>query len=355
MKKLLITLFVLMFGLSYAQPPKDSQKCKNQEIKSECECDLLAYLSGSFLFLQPIQEGVEFAKQSSLDTSATGSEVNYDFKFKPGLKVGAGIYLPYDKWTLNAQYTWFHPTLSDKKDISNASADKILIPHFGSYVNIYHFAKVADAKWKLLLDMGELSMSRPFFIRDYWQTKPSIGLKGGRLDQKIDVNYSGTINHSISGVDLDYTMTEVANWKSKSWFAGPFLAFNTKWLKDGFYISNKISGGIYFQDFKVSSYMNNTTTATDLSFDANTSYKFYFISPQVDINLGIGWESCIADTYYVDFSAEYDFFYFWNQNLIRHIADQSTVSGTDYSLETSYTCIGNLMLQGLTLRAKFAF
>ena len=101
--------------------------------------------------------------------------------------------------------------------------------------------------------------------------------------------------------------------------------------------------------------MNNTTTATDLSFDANTSYNFYFISPHVDINLGIGWESCIADTYFVDFSAEYDFFYFWNQNLIRHIADQSTVRGTNYSLETSYTCIGNLMLQGLTLRAKFAF
>ncbi len=71
------------------------------------------------------------------------------------------------------------------------------------------------------------------------------------------------------------------------------------------------------------------------------------VRPMLDLGLGIGWGMYAFDNqYHFDFLATYDFNVYWNQNMMRTLAD-------DFAIGVPSS--NDLFQQGLTLRAQFDF
>ena len=71
------------------------------------------------------------------------------------------------------------------------------------------------------------------------------------------------------------------------------------------------------------------------------------VRPMAQLGVGLGWGSYMyCQKYYIDFSARYDFNYFWSQNMMRTYV--SNLAGYDNN-------IGDLYMHGLTLSARFDF
>jgi hypothetical protein len=78
---------------------------------------------------------------------------------------------------------------------------------------------------------------------------------------------------------------------------------------------------------------------------------FSALRPNLDLSLGLGWGSYLGcRRMHLDLAATYDFNIFWEQNMMRSLADltSDTTARPDGAAS-------NLYFQGLTVKANFEF
>ncbi len=85
----------------------------NASCRIEVEKCTDVFIIGRFTYWKPIQEqmtlGIVSNNSQTLDL-VNGKEVDLNFKYKPGFKVGIGVNFDYDEWETLLQYTWFRGT-----------------------------------------------------------------------------------------------------------------------------------------------------------------------------------------------------------------------------------------------------
>ncbi len=348
-------------------PPREPLPCPtipayNAPARWETRCAWDVWVDASFIYWQPYEDGLDpavFFKAPpviAFDTVSTASvgEVNFKTKFKPGFKVGVGMNFDHDSWDGHAEYTRFH-SIHKMSGSSTFGYGPLLMPLVIDTILALDLAGGGDPltsfkeRWTLNMDFIDVDMGRWYWVGTALTFRPSVGARGGWLNQKLFSQFTTAPGAAIA-------VLASTNDKSRSWCVGPRMGIETNWMLgswgcnpncwDGFRFYGNGYADILFtrykrisQAFLDASAGGVSTTAANLQF---AQYKFNTIRTHLDLEMGIGWASYFDNNnWHLDLSAGYGFQVFFKQN--------EFAGGTAASPNTDLT------IQGLTATARLDF
>ncbi len=321
----------------------------------------------SFLYWNAKVDGYEFADKVNLTgTSVGGSPTFIDAKGKieapsfdnwdPGVQVGLGYIFPQrEQWSIHLGWTHLntdtHRSLStDDPTLSSELLVPILIPFLTGTA-----ANGASAHWSMDFDTLDLELGRNFYVGKWLSCKPTVGLRAAWIDQHFRVKYDSIYitssghfpfgqffrcNQNFSGIGLRFG-TDLQFYIARDWSILGNLSGSLLW--GSIDIKEKASGRIF-------------VSATD-SFPETINFKQSMdrIRSNLEGSLGFQWQRFYhEDKYRVAISALYSFAYWFRQN---QLVDETISFPPNLQQPASnmYSSVGDLQLQGLTLRFNFDF
>ena len=349
----------------------------NAPVNTLIKCPVDFFITGSFIYWQAKEKGLELGITESCENCDTGRVINMDFDFKPGFKVGLGWHSDYDDWHFYIEYTRLHLTdhksykiKQDECDTNECPPCDFIHPAWTTFpqenplLQVYY--QQAKGKWTMNLDIIDLELGRAYWVGTQLTYAPFVGLRGGWLDQKLNASYCGIDRIFIleQYICEDDCSSYKSSNKSDSWFIGPRVGIDTNWLLgDGFRFFGNTAVALFYQKFttKVKEYSVEDGGCNPCECEIacacpcedcgniNTNDKTGYITPNAEVALGFGYGRHL-DCYkwYIDLAIAYEFHVFWNQNMMRNLWDKSyhPIQDTD---------AGDLFLQGLTITAKLDF
>lgn len=325
--------------------------------------------SASFIYWQPMQGGMELGIPAEAVTtfptlglrpaSVSGASVLVqDFDYKPGFKVGAAWFGAKDNWIISGEYTWLHGTSETEATTPPApgiaSINGLAVPGIGvwfptSWLATNFFTNNAtntiSSEWKYDLDFIDLQISRPYYSGTRFTVEPFFGTRVALIDQTMTIT-AGNIPTTVAVPSPSRT----AIYDSDSWGVGPRVGMNGSWLMGlGIRFIGNAAGSLLYTQY--TSVTENVESPDVNALPINVKLEdFNCLRPNLDLSFGLGWGHYFkCRRIFFDFAATYDFSIFWEQNMMRYLADQVQ------SFSNSDGAASNLYLQGLTLRWQLSF
>lgn len=326
------------------------------------------YFTGSFTWWKAHQDNMFTGVATN---AATPAEVDSGFagttalshtvltsrkpSYKPGFKVGVGWNTgSWDNWTLNAEYTWFHP--GDGKDDADDDCGEcgcatqiLLVPTCGCPDGF--LASDLTSKWKPRLDIIDVNLGRPAYQGKHLVLSPFFGLRTMWIRQDWNVSYDAIEN---TGGAITPVGTYSKSAYSKAWSLGPRIGVDGNWLFGcGFRMIGNASASLLYTRYTALSYSSNIPNGSDEPEALVNPVKWNYgknygtVRPNVEIDAGLGWGMYIGDCYHFDLAATYDFHTFFAQNMASVIENEA--------VHYMDTAPGNLYIHGLTVKARFDF
>lgn len=140
------------------------------------------------------------------------SPKNIDFNWGRGFR-GGFLYESECFWDTKLYWTY----LPSKKSVNLSPADQIITPEFFSGFLSGNFFFGANIDWQLVMNTIDLEASHKFNISKSVSIRPSIGIKGGTINQNINAQWNALI----------YTARE--NLENNFFGVGPSFGINAKW------------------------------------------------------------------------------------------------------------------------------
>ncbi len=336
-------------------------------IDTDCGWDV--FLTANFIYWEAMQGGMDLASPgqanivagvvTSSAPSAVGAEVLVQgFDYKPGFQLGLGWMSPMDNWVLYAEYTWLHgstQTSGIAPAPGVATINGIALPQEGIWFPSSWFGRDFEnflstsisSRWKYKIDIVDAQVSRPFYSGTQFLVEPFFGLRGAWIRQHLDLTASTLSDGSFSPVSGP---SRDADYSSRSSGVGPRIGVNGNWhLGYGARFIGNAAASILFTGYDVRRNVQSPDLTVGSIFPQSTKmHDLNGLRPNLDLSLGLGWGSYFnCRRFYADISATYDFSVFWEQNMMRYLAD-TTFIGTG-------AAPANLYLQGLTIQTRFDF
>lgn len=355
-----LATLALTAGFSYTGPDRynknlDSNNEKQIETQLPTGCNAPArinivesydfFINVDFLYWKAIEEGTNMGSVYTTDSTETStSDVKIDSKYHPAFRVGLGMGLSEDNWTAGIEYTRYHSTNDNSKnlDLTDLSSENRLLSSWVlSSTESDDLIFGLKSSWKVKNDLIDLNFGRPYYVGQKLIFKPIFGLRSGWMDQKYDQTQTF----------YDETTTEenysTVNAKSNSWLIGPRAGIGTNWvLGKGFNVFGNAAAALFYQNFKNNFKYKNFETDSTL----NTHEKLSSITPNLECALGLSWgDYFFKKQSHLNFSIGYEFHWFANQNQMNSLAYKAMSSGV-MNLKKE-----DLMLHGITMSARFDF
>jgi len=360
-------------------PPRDPLPCPtvaayNAPGRIETRCPWDVWVDASFIYWQPYQENMEPAAAlnalpatfAAVSTgSVDGVTLNLNTKFKPGFKVGLGMNFDHDSWVGQIEYTRFHSTHSSSASAGEGIYVPMLLnnPAFGALSAALDTAVATPAafseQWKLNMDLIDVTMGRSYYVGTHLTFQPTVGARGGWINQKLTASYDAFTNAAIIAGTFGGVPAVSATQASKttSWCIGPRMGLDTNWMLGGWGCNTNCYDGFRFfsngyADILYTRYntrAQSTVTAAGVvtSNQTWTQKKINTIRTHLDFEMGLGWGSYFDNNnWHFDLSAAYGFQVFFDQNMFRR---------SPVPLGSNWMPLGNLYIQGLTVTARLDF
>jgi hypothetical protein len=304
--------------------------------------------TASYLYWYAGEQGMDLAVSGIFSGGSVqfppsqGSVVFQDFKYTSGFKVGLSAEVcSSDLWTLSLDYTYLRPSTH-----THASS---LSPNVNTLTS--WFAQTSSSgqslgvtslssDWHMGLDLLDLALIRPFYEGKKWVVSPFVGLRAAWIRQSLHLEINQPLNASINSA--------VSKNLSQSWAIGPRVGLGGRFLLGyGLRFDGKLGTSLLFTQY------THVKHEEDPVFLANTPVAYGLsdyncLRPMMEMGLGFGWGTYFADQrYHFDLSADYEFNYLWEQNMIRYLNDLEILG--------SGASAGAIYLHGLTLTARFDF
>jgi hypothetical protein len=262
-----------------------------------------------------------------------GQVVQPNFDFEPGFKLGAGLDFAYDGWDLYANYTWLNgETKRNSISSHKGSAALTLIQMVDLYGDVYiNELTKESSEWKQHFNVVDLELGRNFFISRHLTLRPHFGLKSAWIDERF----------KLKCLEVDTKYLDKLTRKQNLWGIGIRAGLNTVWhFSRNWGLYGDIAATGLWSDFHVKFKDKQTYSTTATSANTlNTRYVITEVIPVFELGLGLTYMAWFDDDQYLfQVSAG------WEEQVwldFNHIIDPSR--------------IGNLSLQGLTIKAGFAF
>jgi hypothetical protein len=321
-----------------------------------CECALKAVpfspsngygvgVSGDFLYWLPNIDNVESVMKFVGANPSTVYVQELNFKYHPGFRISADIHSDCKGVFLQASWTSFHPNASRNLV---AGPDDTLISLYGHAVGLVGAFTIADAnqRWELKYDMVDLFLEPPAFSYKSFSFNPFVGLRGGRIDQPIQIEFPGffldLVTPAVSTIDI----------RQKFWCAGVTAGLNTGWdIGAGFSFFGDFLVSLVYGHFNLSETYFLEVPSTAATFTGSYKDHFNRFRPNLQTAFGFEWDYSFCQ-YALSLSAAYEMVVWFNQNqLIANTVDSGL--GGFAARPTRFN--GDLGMGGLTLSAGFEF
>lgn len=358
MKSLLALLGICVGGFAIQVPPhaipgkiyETSTEVITPSAGPRVDHGIDACITADFLFWTARMDGLAYVHTGagSGTTNASKGKTRYpDWNWRPGFKVGLGLEIPHDQWDVLAEYTYLHSSAWDKIDentngvipvwnITNLDDDSLGVDSIAS----------AKANWQLRFNTIDVSLGRNYFISRYLTLRPSFGFKGSWVSQDYHVKEHLVQNILDSRLDMkndqDY------------WGIGIRFGLNTAWrfTQTWSIYGNLALSGLWGQ-FEV----KRTDTFVDVMnaggpdspptgikiTDIFIENDFHTLKGILELGIGMrgeGW--FLEDRYHFLVQGGWEEQVWFNHNQLAKI---------NYSQSAN----GDLILQGLTIKARFDF
>lgn len=353
MKKITLSTLLSLSALAFAQEGSCDVQCgpctpmhsPTPSVAPTVECGWNLFLNAEFLYWTARQKQMEFAftgsssASQSQDITQKGNYFAPDWKMEPGFKVGLGWISCHDGWDLFANYTWLR-TNSTKETIPDSEVSEG-ITGLNWDTNNFPDALAQNSinfqfNWEHDFNVLDLELGRDFFISCALTLRPHFGLKGTWQEQRVRAMSTSRADNSVFG----------GRHKIDTWAIGPRAGLDSMWqLSPCFGILGEVALSALWQRFEVDAFSVNTTDV-EATTNINTCNNFHTLSSVVEFFLGLryqDWFCCSSFRIAIDAGWETQIWEDQNQFLTA-----GQFSGVNARL-------GNLSLQGLTVRCRFDF
>jgi hypothetical protein len=304
------------------------------------------FLTVDFIWWTAREDGLGYAADginpSRSENVSSSGDIHYPgWEWDPGFKVGLGFNLPHDGWDIYAQYTWLHFQGDRDSVTSSLDSSDIIVPLW-SILDAETPLTKATGRWDLHFNVIDVDIGRNFFVSQYLTLRPFVGFKGTWQHQDYKVRYiQDTAQSSVTAsMRQDHDM----------WGIGLRTGVNFAWM-----FTRCFS---LFSDWAISALMSEFDIDRKDKFGSNLSPEvtnvdvnsdFYTIKGVLEMDIGLRFEMWFGcnDAYHFMLQAAWEEQLWWNQNNMIHVGTQNVGFGSKES--------GDLMLHGLTIKARFDF
>ncbi|NGX35107.1 MAG: hypothetical protein K1060chlam1_01477 [Candidatus Anoxychlamydiales bacterium] len=300
---------------------------------------------GEFLWMKPSEEGLEYAISNhttaanpwifpilvgKVESFSSGSQ---EWDWRPGFRIGFGSNSTFDKYQIEASWTYIKIKATANATINGAGDFlPLFLPAIVPQGGVTFSLKDASTKWSGDFNSFDISCSKPYHVSRYYVSSPRFGVRTAWIDQDMVYRYS-----LISEFSTDLSARAIA--KNDYWGVGLLGAYNSQFIiSKNWNIYAKALVSLLFGKFDISQHANWTTIGsapTAHSYDVEDS--FYSVQPNAELGVGLCWTRTFDhDQYLASVKVGYEFHHWWNQNQIRRFFDtdptaNDTVSRGDLS------------------------
>lgn len=315
-------------------------------------------IDAAFTYWMATQDGMDLGRSSSIATGGTTISYTADTeflyqhsKFQPGFKVGLSA--NYQDWTMSTRYTWVKNHTHTNGDAPSVTSGTAVYTNTPWVIEALRSGDLGlagsrhiSSSWKLRMDLVDMVAGRPFYQGPAVTVSPFAGVRGAWIRQSIHQEF--TPQTGANGTNLLNSSPYVTRNFSHSWAVGPRMGGSANCLLPwGFRFEGMFAANILYTRYTKILHREPATVANTAGLNQHQNHV-NTIRPSVEASMGLGWGMYLDNQrYHVDFSADYEFQYYWNQNMIRGMLD-------DLWASTSPS-VGNLGLQGLTVTGSFSF
>lgn len=371
-RELLAFLFaaaIFTDAFSYDDPylsPRSPQRVRRCHVDKPKDREIFA--SVDLLVWDAREEGLEYAyKNSNTQFNQELSSLEPPSKFEPAFRVALGGFLPYDSWTLEAVYTFYH---TERHSSGSLDFNTAALPGPGmiavwtypsAFTNNNNGARFISAKnkWKLHASFLDLSLGRPCKIASYFTATPSFGIRSAWLHQRYTVEYGAGNVIAFGAGDQVTVLSSGIDSNCDSNNIGLLFGCAFQWsLAKHWDLFSDLSAALLASHFDVKRsetdlFLNLAgSLEKDLIRLKNEAWTF---RPQGQLDLGIRFSDEFrygARLVRYRISAAYEAQMWWKQNqLLRYIDVQNTFSSGANVTPSQ----GDLMFHGVDLEVGFDF
>lgn len=301
------------------------------------------YVAGTFLWVLPCMEQLEFAQTTYAVNSTNIGTVHYfDYDWKPAFKVGFGFKFDHDNWEMYIQYLRINSNMRNTHTPGYNSGESLnsTVEYQVVTNNDTQACGEVTGKWHLDFNIFNLTFGRPYYNGKYLQCVAQYGLKGGWIENSF--NQDATVS----------TTTYTSSLTSKSWLIGPKAEIQTKWtFDDGFRFFGNAAASLFFQKFYDVEYREYNSTSPDLWYLAY-NYSDRTVNAAFESIIGIGWGTYFArNNWHYDLAIGYEAQLFLNQNQMARLRNFVNLDAAVNPVAKA----GNLTFHGLNVTMKFDF
>ncbi len=287
--------------------------------------------SADFIYWTTRQDGMFYAVSGAGANVSKGSVHDLDWTFDPGFKVGLGLNLPHDDWDLYASWTWIQSDISASTKQNPATTT--LTPYWAiNGVDVVALSR-ASANWSIHYNDIHLELGKNLTLSEFFTLRIHSGLQGALIDQDYTVNYTSAVDGTQARMELDQDF----------WGIGLRAGLDGTWyFTKNFSFFTDLALSILWGQFELNrrdqAIANNVVTT-----NLNTGVSPHTFEPVIHVFAGLKWETWFSEDQYrflLRAGWEHQLWILHNE-LIKRMREP------DHS--------GDLILQGLTIEARFDF
>ncbi len=267
--------------------------------------------------------------------NSTTFETDYkilDFNWAPGFSVGLGYNMVHDNWDTQLQYTWF------QSNATGAASGVVIAGFLAARLSLLEPFTTGNAALHLDYNMFDWDLGRSFFVSEFLSLRPTIGLKGGWINQNLNTTW--TIPDFFF---TTFLLSATENLKQRFQCGGPKGGFTANWILANFQqhffsiVSHAEAGFLWGHWSIQDQYTDNLSTdiaviTTDRNFGAFVLQGF----------LGLGWDCNFNDNrFHVQAKIGYQI-----EDWLNQLQIYTNISGSQNN---------DLILQGLNFSLGFDF
>lgn len=309
-----------------------------------------AFITGDFLYWTARMDGLGYITTgvgNGISSTGKGSVKYPDWQWAPGFKAGIGLNLPHDGWDIFAKYTWLHSSSSN----SHRFSDSGVVPNW-NIANIFSFPQDINAINHAKVDGDihfssiDVSLGRNFFISKFLILRPFIGFKGGWIDTDYHVHYEINSDSITSDLrmknDQNYWGIGLRSGLETAWHLTPVWSIYGDFALSALWSQFEITRTDSRNDSRNPGGQGNPPLNTSVT-QFNSEDSFHTMKGALEFSLGLRGEWWFFENRY-HFLIQGG----WEEQLWLNMNNLIKT----YFIQSNH---GDLILQGLTIKARFDF
>ncbi len=310
------------------------------------------FVYADFIWWQTYIDGMEYAYTGVADngyavaagsSTGNGKAMVPEFKFAPGLKAGLGWHFDHDGWDMQAGWTLLSSN-SEQNSIStfaNSGTGMRSVQEVVLNNGVSETISLSDAssKWKQNFNVIDLELGRDFFLSRYLTMRPHFGFKSAWIHETTTNTFvaaTGTVNTAAPASTLTSYVLE--NYEHM-WGIGIRGGLDTGWHlnKNWMFYGDLAFTNLWGVFHKSAEGTNYSSTGSSKTLDVDQEY--HTIIPVIEAGFGLSYINWFSNN-----RVRYECRFGWEEQV-----------WLDYNRSQDFTRVGNLTVQGLTLKLMTNF